>query len=58
MPPSSPSSSTIQLYAKKFPTLLTTPHPKGHVELMETIGKGNYGYVYKVYEPIKERDTM
>jgi hypothetical protein len=24
------------------------PNPKGQVELIETIGKGNFGYVYKV----------
>ena len=40
--------STIQLYAKKFPILLQISSPKGEVELIETIGKGNYGYVYKV----------
>jgi hypothetical protein len=40
---------SIQQYGRKFPVLLKTPSPKGHVELLETVGKGNYGYVYKVY---------
>ncbi|KAJ3194592.1 hypothetical protein HK101_002349 [Irineochytrium annulatum] len=39
---------SIQQYGKKFPILLRTPSPRGQVELLETIGKGNYGYVYKV----------
>ncbi|KAJ3088988.1 Serine/threonine-protein kinase 4 [Quaeritorhiza haematococci] len=38
---------SIQQYGKKFPILLRTPSPRGQVELLETIGKGNYGYVYK-----------
>ncbi|KAJ3124847.1 hypothetical protein HK098_000835 [Nowakowskiella sp. JEL0407] len=38
---------SIQQYGKKFPILLKTPSPRGQVELLETIGKGNYGYVYK-----------
>ncbi|KAJ3206148.1 hypothetical protein HDU67_008357 [Dinochytrium kinnereticum] len=38
---------SIQQYGKKFPLLLRTPSPRGQVELLETIGKGNYGYVYK-----------
>ncbi|KAI8827284.1 kinase-like domain-containing protein, partial [Fimicolochytrium jonesii] len=38
---------SIQAYGKKFPILLRTPSPRGQVELLETIGKGNYGYVYK-----------
>ncbi|KAJ3017168.1 hypothetical protein HKX48_003682 [Thoreauomyces humboldtii] len=38
---------SVQQYAKNFPILLKTPSPRGHVELLETIGKGNYGYVYK-----------
>jgi misshapen/NIK-related kinase len=28
--------------------LSKVPNPKGHVELLEIIGKGNFGYVYKV----------
>ncbi|KAJ3017614.1 UNVERIFIED_CONTAM: Mitogen-activated protein kinase kinase kinase kinase 4 [Siphonaria sp. JEL0065] len=40
-------SSSVQQYGKKFPILLRTPSPKGQVELIETVGKGNYGYVYK-----------
>jgi hypothetical protein len=35
-------------YGKQFPILLRMSNPRGHVELLETIGKGNYGYVYKV----------
>ncbi|TPX58065.1 hypothetical protein PhCBS80983_g03389 [Powellomyces hirtus] len=38
---------SVQQYGKNFPILLRTPSPRGHVELLETIGKGNYGYVYK-----------
>ncbi|KAI9088188.1 kinase-like domain-containing protein, partial [Phlyctochytrium arcticum] len=38
---------SVQQYGKKFPILLRTPSPRGQVELLETIGKGNYGYVYK-----------
>ncbi|KAI9359334.1 kinase-like domain-containing protein [Zopfochytrium polystomum] len=38
---------SIQQFGKKFPILLRTPSPRGQVELLETIGKGNYGYVYK-----------
>ncbi|RKO91588.1 kinase-like domain-containing protein [Blyttiomyces helicus] len=40
---------SIAQYGKKFPILLRTPSPRGKVELLETIGKGNYGYVYKVW---------
>lgn len=39
---------TIQTWGKRFPVLLKTPSPKGHVELIEIIGKGNYGNVYRV----------
>lgn len=28
--------------------LRQVPNPKGNVELIETIGKGNFGFVYKV----------
>lgn len=38
---------SIQQFGKKFPILLKTPNPKGAVELIEIIGKGNYGNVYK-----------
>ncbi|KAJ3166932.1 hypothetical protein HDU88_003021 [Geranomyces variabilis] len=38
---------SVQQYGRQFPILLRTPSPRGHVELLETIGKGNYGYVYK-----------
>jgi hypothetical protein len=38
---------SIQEYAREFPILLTMSSPRGKVELLETIGKGNYGYVYK-----------
>jgi serine/threonine protein kinase len=38
--------SIIQ-YGREFPLLLRLPNPKGNVELIETIGKGNYGRVYK-----------
>lgn len=38
---------SIQQYGRKFPLLLQLRSPKGHVELLETVGKGNYGYVYK-----------
>jgi len=38
---------SIQQFGKKFPILLKTPNPKGAVELIEVIGKGNYGNVYK-----------
>ena len=41
-------NAQIQAYGLEFPVLLTTPSPRGKVELLETIGKGNYGYVYKV----------
>ncbi|KAI9348493.1 kinase-like domain-containing protein, partial [Obelidium mucronatum] len=41
------TSQQIQQYGRKFPLLLRTPSPKGQVELIETVGKGNYGYVYK-----------
>ncbi|KAJ3264353.1 hypothetical protein HDU77_008785 [Chytriomyces hyalinus] len=41
------SAAQIASYGKKFPILLRTPSPKGQVELIETVGKGNYGYVYK-----------
>ncbi|KAJ3140428.1 Mitogen-activated protein kinase kinase kinase kinase 4 [Physocladia obscura] len=41
------TASQVARYGKKFPILLRTPSPKGQVELIETIGKGNYGYVYK-----------
>jgi hypothetical protein len=42
------SAVVIQNYAKKFPILAKMQSPKGQVELIETVGKGNYGYVYKV----------
>lgn len=38
---------SIAQYGKQFPILLRMANPRGHVELLETIGKGNYGYVYK-----------
>jgi hypothetical protein len=38
---------SVQQYGKQFPVLLRMQNPRGHVELLETIGKGNYGYVYK-----------
>ncbi|KAJ3222534.1 hypothetical protein HK099_002207 [Clydaea vesicula] len=38
---------SIEQYGKNFPILLRTPSPRGKVELLETIGKGNYGYVYR-----------
>jgi hypothetical protein len=41
-------SNQIQAFGKKFPILLKTPSPKGQVELIEIIGKGNYGNVYRV----------
>ena len=50
-PPQSRASAyayTIQSWGKRFPVLLKTPSPKGHVELIEIIGKGNYGNVYRV----------
>jgi hypothetical protein len=40
---------SIQQYGKSFPILLRLQNPRGNVELLETIGKGNYGYVYKVW---------
>jgi len=44
---------SIAQFGKKFPILLKTPNPKGAVELIEIIGKGNYGNVYKViYNPV------
>ncbi len=43
-----PLSMSIQAYARKFPILSQLGNPSGRVELLETIGKGNYGYVYKV----------
>ena len=39
---------SIALFGRKFPILLRMSNPRGQVELIETIGKGNYGYVYKV----------
>jgi hypothetical protein len=39
---------SVAQYGKKFPILLRLKNPRGEVELLETIGKGNYGYVYKV----------
>ncbi|KAJ3344609.1 hypothetical protein HDU91_000164, partial [Kappamyces sp. JEL0680] len=39
---------SVAQYGKKFPILLRLRNPRGEVELLETIGKGNYGYVYKV----------
>ncbi|KAI8617844.1 kinase-like domain-containing protein [Chytriomyces sp. MP71] len=41
------SAAQIASYGRKFPILLRTQSPKGQVELIETVGKGNYGYVYK-----------
>ncbi len=41
-------SNQIQAFGRKFPILLKTPSPKGQVELIEIIGKGNYGNVYRV----------
>lgn len=38
---------SIQQYGIQFPILLQIESPRGKVELVETIGKGNYGYVYK-----------
>ena len=38
---------TIAAWGKRFPVLLKTPNPRGHVELIEIVGKGNYGNVYK-----------
>lgn len=38
---------SIQAYGRQFPVLLSLRSPKGHVELIETIGKGNYGFVYR-----------
>lgn len=38
---------SIQQYGRQFPILLRMANPRGHVELLETIGKGNYGFVYK-----------
>jgi hypothetical protein len=46
---------SVQQFGKKFPILLRTPSPRGQVELIETIGKGNYGYVYKVTSMYTER---
>ncbi|KAJ3071881.1 hypothetical protein HDU99_002321, partial [Rhizoclosmatium hyalinum] len=43
----SQAAASVAQYGKKFPILLRTPSPKGQVELIETVGKGNYGYVYK-----------
>jgi hypothetical protein len=40
---------SIQMYARKFPILGQLTSPSGRVELIETIGKGNYGYVYRVF---------
>jgi hypothetical protein len=40
---------SIAQYGRKFPVLLRMSNPRGHIELLETIGKGNYGYVYKVF---------
>lgn len=39
---------SVAQYGRQFPILLRMSNPRGHVELLETIGKGNYGYVYKV----------
>lgn len=38
---------SVEQYAREFPILLKMQSPRGKVELLETIGKGNYGYVYK-----------
>ncbi|KAH6589220.1 hypothetical protein BASA50_010198 [Batrachochytrium salamandrivorans] len=38
---------SIVQYGKKFPVLLRMASPRGQVELLQTIGKGNYGAVYK-----------
>eukprot|EP00842_Homolaphlyctis_polyrhiza_P001001 jgi/Hompol1/1901/HPOL_004992-RA len=38
---------SIAQYGKRFPILLTMSSPRGKVDLLETIGKGNYGHVYK-----------
>ncbi|TPX37819.1 hypothetical protein SeLEV6574_g07856 [Synchytrium endobioticum] len=38
---------SVASYGKRFPILLQIPSQRGQVELLETIGKGNYGYVYK-----------
>lgn len=38
---------SIAQYGRQFPVLLRMSNPRGQVELLETIGKGNYGYVYK-----------
>lgn len=32
---------------QKCPQLKQTPSPEGEVDVLETLGKGNYGYVYK-----------
>ena len=41
------AAATIALYGRSFPILLKMSSPRGIVELLETVGKGNYGYVYK-----------
>ncbi|KXS18097.1 kinase-like protein [Gonapodya prolifera JEL478] len=41
------SQAVLMRFARKFPQLLQIQGPKGKVELLEVIGKGNYGNVYK-----------
>ena len=43
---------SVEEYARHYPILAQLQNPSGTVELVETIGKGNYGYVYKVISPI------
>jgi serine/threonine protein kinase len=41
------AAATIAHYGRSFPILLKMSSPRDKVELLETVGKGNYGYVYK-----------
>jgi serine/threonine protein kinase len=41
------AAATIAQYGRSFPVLLKMSSPRDKVELLETVGKGNYGYVYK-----------
>ncbi|KAJ3311913.1 hypothetical protein HDV04_003521 [Boothiomyces sp. JEL0838] len=48
---------SIAQYARDFPILKTMQNPRGQVQLIETIGKGNYGSVYKA-KLLKENEIV
>ncbi|KAJ3268713.1 hypothetical protein HDV01_002344 [Terramyces sp. JEL0728] len=48
---------SIAQYARDFPVLKTMQNPRGQVQLIETIGKGNYGSVYKA-KMLKENELV